>query len=95
MAIPFNAESVSVTIYCTLANYATYSKAESAYFLGNRHVGLWRAAVVDLEVDVKVEQRFRAPRDRGPVGAQSRVLRLLVGDGSGARSELSVPYHQR
>lgn len=63
--------------------------------VGCRHVGLWKAAVVDVDVDVRVEPRFRAPKQRGLVGAQSRVLRLLVGDGSGARSELSVPYQQR
>ena len=66
-----------------------------SWVLGGRHVGLWRAAVVDVEVDVRVEPRFRAPKQRGPVGAQLRMLRLLVGDGSGARSELSVPYQQR
>jgi hypothetical protein len=60
-----------------------------------RHVGLWRVAVVDLEVDVCVEPRFRAPRQRGVAGRQSRMLRLLVGDASGARSELCVPYQQR
>ncbi|CAL8465254.1 g4789 [Coccomyxa elongata] len=60
-----------------------------------RHVGLWRAAVVDVALDVRFEPRFREPRARGPAGAESRLLRLLVGDASGARSELSVPYDRR
>ncbi len=52
--------------------------------------------MVDLEVEVRVEPRFRERRGARPLGgSQARVLRLLVGDASGARSELSVPYQQR
>lgn len=51
--------------------------------------------MVDVALDVRFEPRFREPRARGPAGAESRLLRLLVGDASGARSELSVPYDRR
>lgn len=51
--------------------------------------------MVDLEVELEREPRFRELRARGPSGQQARTLRLLVGDGSGARSELCVPYQQR
>ena len=53
--------------------------------------------MVDVEVDRRVEPRFQEPRARGSASRQAttRTLRLLVGDASGARSELCVPYQQR
>ena len=50
-----------------------------------RHVGLWRARVVDVEVTQRAA--------RGRLGEPS--LRVLVGDASGARSEVLVPFLRR
>ena len=55
-----------------------------------RHVALWRANVVECEV-VAQQQRQRM-RVRQPLWGQSDTLRLLVGDSSGARSQLSIPF---
>ena len=81
--------------FSPLTTCSTRIHRQRFVFVDGRHVGLWRAAVVDVEVDVRFEPRFREPRARGPAGAESRALRLLVGDASGARSELSVPYDRR
>lgn len=55
-----------------------------------RHVALWRASVVEcaVEVDPAWAGRLRPPTAWG----QPEVLRLLIGDRSGAHSQLSVPY---
>ena len=50
---------------------------------------------MEVEVVTKLEPRFRQPYQRSAAGRQERLLRLLVGDASGARSQLSVPYQQR
>ena len=50
---------------------------------------------MEVEVVTKLEPRFRQPYQRSVAGRQERLLRLLVGDASGARSQLSVPYQQR
>lgn len=50
-----------------------------------------------MEVDVvaEFEPRFQQPYQRATAGREQRLLRLLVGDASGARSQLSVPYQKR
>ena len=50
-----------------------------------------------MEVDVvaEFEPRFQQPYQRAAAGREQRLLRLLVGDASGARSQLSVPYQKR
>lgn len=50
-----------------------------------------------MEVDVvaEYEPRFQQPYQRATAGRGQRLLRLLVGDASGARSQLSVPYQKR
>ncbi|KAK9842506.1 hypothetical protein WJX81_003292 [Elliptochloris bilobata] len=50
-----------------------------------RHVGFWRARVVDVEVTQRAT--------RGRLAEPS--LRVLVGDASGARSEVLVPFLRR
>ncbi len=58
-------------------------------------MGLWRVAVMEVEVVTKLEPRFKQPNQRSAAGREERLLRLLVGDASGARSQLSVPYQRR
>ncbi|KAK9798175.1 hypothetical protein WJX73_007134 [Symbiochloris irregularis] len=53
-----------------------------------RHVALWRATVVDCEI---VARPLRS-RVQGAAWDETDTLRLLVGDGSGARSLLTVPF---
>lgn len=58
---------------------------------GDRYVGLWRAEVMEAEI-------FRprtAPVEGGPrdwAEASTTRLRLVVGDASGARTQLMIPY---
>jgi len=58
-------------------------------------MGLWRAAIMEVEVVMKLEPRFQQPYQRATAGREERLLRILVGDDSGARSQLSVPYQKR
>ncbi|CAK0786622.1 hypothetical protein CVIRNUC_009836 [Coccomyxa viridis] len=60
-----------------------------------RWMGLWRVAVMEVEVVLRYGPRFQQPNGRATVGREERLLRLLVGDTSGARSQLSVPYQKR
>ena len=62
-----------------------------------RYVGLWRAEVLESEVVGRRPVSFAADpaerrRRRGPV---QPTLELLVGDSSGARAQISVPYDRR
>jgi hypothetical protein len=50
---------------------------------------------MEVEVVTKLEPRFKQPNQRSAAGREERLLRLLVGDASGARSQLSVPYQRR
>ena len=51
---------------------------------------------MEVEVVMRFEPRFRQPNQRAAAaGREERLLRLLVGDASGARSQLSVPYQKR
>ena len=50
---------------------------------------------MEVEVVMKLEPRFQQPYQRATAGREERLLRLLVGDDSGARSQLSVPYQKR
>ena len=52
-------------------------------------------AVIEIEVVAKFEPRFQQPYQRATAGREQSLLRLLVGDASGARSQLSVPYQKR
>ena len=72
----------------------------SALPLSSRHrhcrwMGLWRVAVMEVEVVLRYGPRFQQPNGRATAGREERLLRLLVGDTSGARSQLSVPYQKR
>ena len=58
---------------------------EAGFAMAGRHVGLWRARVVDVGVTQRAV--------RGRLGEPS--LRVLVGDVSGARSEVLVPFLRR
>ena len=60
-----------------------------------RWMGLWRVAVMEVEVVMRYGPRFQQPNGRATAGREERLLRLLVGDTSGARSQLSVPYQKR
>ncbi|CAL5222015.1 g4305 [Coccomyxa viridis] len=60
-----------------------------------RCIGLWRVAVMEVDVVAEYEPRFQQPYQRATAGRGQRLLRLLVGDASGARSQLSVPYQKR
>ena len=50
---------------------------------------------MEVEVVLRYGPRFQQPNGRATVGREERLLRLLVGDTSGARSQLSVPYQKR
>ena len=50
---------------------------------------------MEVEVVMRYGPRFQQPNGRATVGREERLLRLLVGDTSGARSQLSVPYQKR
>lgn len=50
---------------------------------------------MEVEVVMKLAPRFQQPYQRTTAGREERLLRLLVGDDSGARSQLSVPYQKR
>ena len=54
-----------------------------------------RVAVMEVEVVMRYGPRFQQPNGRPTAGREERLLRLLVGDTSGARSQLSVPYQKR
>ena len=62
-----------------------------------RYVGLWRAEVMESEVVGRRPASFTADlgeRQRRR-GALQPTLELLVGDSSGARAHISVPYDRR
>ena len=50
---------------------------------------------MEVEVVLRYGPRFQQPNGRATAGREERLLRLLVGDTSGARSQLSVPYQKR
>ena len=50
---------------------------------------------MEVEVVMRYGPRFQQPNGRATAGREERLLRLLVGDTSGARSQLSVPYQKR
>ena len=56
-----------------------------------RHMALWRAQVVESEV-LGRPRGWAAGQAPSMPGAVGPILRLLVGDGSGARAELLVPH---
>ena len=56
-----------------------------------RHVALWRAQVLDYEV-LGRPRGWNAGRSPALPDFAGPVLRLLVGDSSGARTELLVPH---
>ena len=61
-------------------------------------MGLWRAKVLQVRVQGRRLPVFKEPArgPRPPPQAFKPYLQLLIGDyGSGARSELSVPFSQQ
>ena len=71
--------------------HAYWCKLQQASVMGvvlARHVALWRATVVECEVVVQQQRQ----RMGASLWKQPEVLRLLVGDSSGARSQLSIPF---
>ena len=62
----------------------------------NRHVGFWRTNVLEVEVERPQRRRFTS---RGSPSMPSAVARptvhFLLGDDSGARSKLSLPFNRR
>lgn len=65
----------------------------------SRYIGLWRTRVLSVEVQGRRLPRFTEPSKNGaqppPMQQFQPYLQLLVGDDSGARTELSVPYVSR
>lgn len=59
-----------------------------------RSVGLWRASVVAVQVE-QPDRRSYTSRPGYASQRGSATLRLLVGDDSGARSLLILPYNRR
>ncbi|KAK9820153.1 hypothetical protein WJX72_006741 [[Myrmecia] bisecta] len=62
-----------------------------------RHVGLWRAEVLEVDIVQRPQARFteRTVRGRKSRFPGEPFVRLLVGDQSGARTEVIVPYERR
>jgi hypothetical protein len=62
-----------------------------------RSVGLWRAEVLGKEVIGRRVERFseRQAEGRPPRYAVQPTFAMLVGDDSGARTEVMVPYDRR
>eukprot|EP00891_Asterochloris_glomerata_P002032 jgi/Astpho2/2032/fgenesh1_pg.00038_%23_129_t len=56
-----------------------------------RHIGLWRTRVLEREVTQRGRPRFSTTPGAAVESAQPQ-LRILVGDDSGCRSEVMVPY---
>ena len=74
------------TSSCMLAG-ADWSPAGA----GRRHVALWRAQVLDYQV-LGRPRGWNAGSSPALPNFAGPVLRLLVGDSSGARTELLVPH---
>ena len=56
-----------------------------------RHIGLWRTRVLEREITQRGRPRFSTTPGAAVESVQPQ-LRILVGDDSGCRSEVMVPY---
>ena len=66
--------------------------------VSRREQGLWRACVDSVELQARRTPRFSGPAPqvgRPPARAFEPQLHLVVGDQSGARTEITVPYDRR
>ena len=57
-----------------------------------RHVGLWRTSVLEIEVERPERRRYTR---RATEAADGLSMRVLLGDESGARSQLTMPFNRR
>lgn len=60
----------------------------------SRHVGFWRTHILDVAVERPQRRRYTDRTISGPTIARPQV-RFLLGDESGARSQLSLPFNRR
>lgn len=59
-----------------------------------RYVGLWRASVLAVQVEMPERRTYGNRQSYTPVRGTPK-LSLMVGDSSGARSQLLLPYNRR